>query len=256
MGTITQLYGLNNDALAKSQVFIAGLECEIESVRNRENLAGFKATEDGSLRNSGVEFISPPVDRLALGAMFKNLHASLHLYNREEAFSPRTSTHVHVNCKSLNDEQVKNIVLMYALLEEFFFAMVDGNRRGNIHCVPLSETFLSNYYNANLNHMLQRWHKYTALNLLPLAKLGTIEFRHLQGTNDQNLLEEWLLALDKLWSAGQKIQVDEALLTNHDALLDLFLMIFNHSKKVMALLPCFDDLTQASIIDVKLSLVK
>ena len=256
MATITQLYGLNNDTLAKSPVFIAGLECEIESVRSQKNLAGFQATADGSLRNNGIEFISPPVDRVALGAMFRNLHASIEFYDREEAFSPRTSTHVHVNCKPLQEEQVKNIVLLYALLEEFFFAMVDNTRRGNIHCVPLSETFLCNYYNTGLNNMIQRWHKYTALNLLPLSKLGTIEFRHLQGTDDSNLLEEWLLAIDKLWQTGQKVKVDEALLTNHDALLDVYHLIFNHSKKVMALTPCFDDLTEASVIDVKLSLVK
>lgn len=134
--------------------------------------------------------------------------------------------------------------------------MVDSSRRGNIHCVPLTETFLCNYYSHNLNHMLTRWHKYTALNVLPLAKLGTIEFRHLQGTDDTNLMETWLTTLENLWKLGQEVKITEETLSSKDTLREWFVKLFGHSTKIMALEPCLFDMIGNNLIDVKLSLVK
>lgn len=256
MSTIAQIYG-GDATYIRDDIFIAGLECEIESVRKyADNLPEFKPTEDGSLRNNGVEFISLPLGRDPLLTAFKNLHAKIEFKNKAEAFSPRTSTHVHVNCLALDEKQVKQIVLLYALFEEFFFAMVDSSRRGNIHCVPLTETFLPNYYQQTINTMIQRWHKYTALNILPLAKLGTIEFRHLQGTDNPELLSDWLRALENLWWVGQRTTIDETSLTDKSTIRRWFLDIFQHSSRIMALEPCLDDMIKNSLIDVKLSLVK
>lgn len=253
---VAELFGHRLDhPLTQASDFIAGLECEIESVHKAKGIGQFQCTEDGSLRNHGVEFISAPLPKNVLIDEFKNLHAVITYYSKEEAFSPRTSTHVHVNCRPLDEKQVKNVVLLYALFEEFFFSMVDSSRRGNIHCVPLTETFLCNYYGYNLNNMIQRWHKYTALNLIPLTKFGTIEFRHLQGTDDVNLMEEWLTTLENLWSLGQQIEINASTLSDKDTLRRWFGHIFGHSNKIMALEPCLFDMIRNSLIDVKLSLV-
>lgn len=256
MPNISKLFGHDEThSLSQVKVFVAGLECEIESVRSKTNLAGFGATHDGSLRNEGIEFISQPLPRETLLGAFKNLHAKIEYYNKDEAFSPRTSTHVHVNCRTLDDKQVKTMTLLYALFEEFFFTMVDDTRRGNIHCVPLTETVLTNYYGYDLNYMLSRWHKYTALNLLPLGKLGTVEFRHMQGTDNVDLMTEWLTTLDNLWTLCQKVQITQETLSNPDTLSDWFTQIFQASPKIMALKPCLGEMIQDSLIDVKFSLV-
>lgn len=254
--TITEMFGHDpKSPLSVTKEFIAGLECEIESVLSKKNMMGFHATNDGSLRNEGIEFISEPLPRDILMDSFKKLHAKIEYYNKSEAFSPRTSTHVHINCRMLTDTQVKTLMLLYALYEEFFFAMVDESRRGNIHCVPLTETVLTNYYGYDLNYICQRWHKYTALNLLPLQKLGTVEFRHMQGTNDEQLMSEWLAVLDNLWHLAQTTVITSTALSSKETLEHWFTTIFKPSPKIMALKPCLSEMTQNSLIDVKFSLV-
>jgi hypothetical protein len=216
---------------------------------------GFEATDDGSLRNNGVEFISIPLPKEYLLQCFHDLHATIEYYNREEAFSSRTSTHVHINCRSLEPEQVKNLILLYALYENFFFALCEQGRRDNIHCVPLSETFLPNYYSKELGFLVEKWHKYTALNILPLMKLGTVEFRHLQGTGDTVLFGEWLTALDNLWTLCQTDKVSPETLTDERSLKDWWKRLFGHSSRIMMLEPSFNSVIANNLLDVKFAFI-
>lgn len=205
MSTIYSIYGVAG--YQESSEMLVGLECEIECigdwnsrVRDRWNI-----TEDGSLRNRGKEFISQPIPIGTALANFKVLHDNLiFLGNPEGPFSERTSIHVHVNCQPYEEAEIRNVVLMYALFEEYFFKMVHPSRRENIHCVPLVETFLPGYYNAGLRTLHERWtaHKYTALNIRPLSTLGTIEFRHMHGHDDVNLLGRWLRTINNLFTCA------------------------------------------------------
>jgi len=188
-------------------------------------------------------------------ASFKNLHASIQYHEKSEAFSPRTSTHVHINCRTLDSEEARQLVLFYALFEEFFFAMVDKSRRANIHCVPLTETFLPQIYRYDLTRYIKNWHKYTALNVIPLLKQGSIEFRHLQGTNDAQLLSEWLTTLDNLWQICQREELTTETLADTAKLKQYWKTLFGHSPRVMALEPAFNNVIQNSLIDVKFAFV-
>lgn len=253
--SISAAWGLEPDDKLDNPTkgFIAGMECEIEQVHNGQVFNGFSFTEDGSLRCNGAEYISDPMDRMTLLKCFKNLHAQIKLIDPSKAFSFRTSTHVHVNCRTLEMEQVKNIVLLYALFEEVFFAMVDPSRRSNIHCVPLTETYLPNLYREGLPVLHRKWHKYTALNILPLNKIGTIEFRHLQGTNDAVLIDEWLTALENLWNLGKVIHISPESLSSSTTRMLWYSTIFGHSKRMMDLQPIVPNMIKNSVIDVKMS---
>ncbi len=255
--TVATAFNLStNTELNFAREFYAGVECEIESVKNKEeDFEGFVATEDGSLRNYGVEFISIPLPKDELLSCFTNLHAEIEFYNSSEAFSPRTSTHVHINCRSLETEQVKNLILLYALYEDFFFAMCEQGRRDNIHCVPLSETFLPNVYAKPLEVLIEKWHKYTALNIIPLTMLGTVEFRHLQGTGDPELFKEWLTALDNLWTLCQTDKVTPETLTDERALKGWWKCLFGHSSRIMMLEPSFNNVIANNLLDVKFAFI-
>jgi len=50
--------------------------------------------------------------------------------------------------------------------------------------------------------------KYSALNLLPLTKLGTIEFRAMEGTDDLNRIIDWIGILTSLNAYCQKTSLD------------------------------------------------
>lgn len=256
MANIQQEYGLRaHDSLDKINFFVAGIECEIESVEPDQSFENFMSTHDGSLRNDGMEFISKPLDRGTLLHSFRNLHAEIQLYEPEQAFSPRTSTHVHINCRTLTEEQTRQLILFYALFEDFFFAMVNKDRRSNIHCVPLTETFLPQLYRYELLRYIKSWHKYTALNVLPLTKQGSIEFRHLQGTRDDQLLSDWLLTLDNLWHICQREALSTETLADKTKLKFYWKTLFAHSPHIMALEPAFDNVIQNSLLDVKFAFI-
>ena len=255
MTQITEFFGLKPNEFDKATSFIAGMECEIESVRSKHEFEGFMVTTDNSLRNEGVEFISIPLQAPELLRCFKKLHAQIEYYDKYTAFSPRTSTHVHINCRSLSVEQTKQVVMFYALFEEFFFAFVDPSRRSNIHCVPLTETFLPQVYKHPINAMVDHWHKYTALNIIPLTKYGTIEFRHLQGTDDEQLVQQWLSCLENLWSLAQKDVISAHALTDESRLKQWWSYIFRDCPQILALEPTFHNVIRNNLMDVKLSLI-
>lgn len=256
MATIADLWLRSDHPLNKQNIFIAGIECEIECIGSKKNTGIFRATEDGSLRNDGVEYISEPTTRPNLVHEFRNLHATIDNYDRSKCFSPRTSTHVHVNCRPFTMEQVKNLVLLYALFEEFFFTMVSKDRRHNIHCVPLTETFLPNLYRRDLGSMVEGWHKYTAFNLLPLVKQGSVEFRHLQGTDDPVLLDQWLTCLEQLWLLARDTTVTAEALTDTSLLQRWWQSIFDHCPQIMALNPAFPTMIANPLMDVKFAFLE
>lgn len=263
---VYQRIGFKDSPYNNTPVFLAGIECEIEglsehiAVKARPDLKvsdyeGFGIIQDGSLRHNGVEFVSKVFDRPTLVSYFKTLHNNLEFQEGVERFSPRTSTHVHVNVRSLEETHVKNMILLYALYEDFFFMMVDSNRRGNIHCVPLTETYLVNKYRHDYLELAQAWHKYTALNLLPMLKLGSFEFRHLQGTDDAELLNQWLTTLENLWQVCQVCTVDVEFLRSPTRIEEVFISIFGHVPKIMGVRSSLFQVIRNTLLDVKFAFV-
>jgi hypothetical protein len=251
--SIREAYGLES-TVSKSSKFIAGTELEIEDVKGNNISIPWQAIPDGSLRNNGVEFVSPPLDTASLVDGFKHIHAHLICSKAKANFSERTSIHVHINCLDLDTEQVKSIVMWYALFEPVFFAMVDPHRKHNIHCVPLDQTHLSGQYKRPLQEMVERWSKYTALNLIPLHSQGTIEFRHMEGHNDAVKFEWWLKTIENLWQYGRMRPLTRASVLSPQPILEAFDAIFKdapiHNIRSSVLSLCSD-----SLIDVKLSLI-
>ena len=256
MSLLYQEYGLSlmstHHALPEAPMFV-GLECEIEGIRahNRAEAIGFHVTNDGSLRNNGYEYISQPLIPETAIAAFRALHGTIDC-RPDIKFSNRTSIHVHANCMNLESATIRNIVLWYALYEELFFLMCDPDRRNNIHCVALTETYLPSLYHHTLGNLVSRWHKYTALNLKPLAKYGTIEFRHMQGHDDPELLRQWLSAITGLFDLGKSVKITQDTFTE-DLLHMGFDQIFGKTN-LAGSWALAQTLISNSIIDVKLGL--
>lgn len=245
-------FGLGSHVAGLS--FIAGVELEIESISQFKTHTGYddwNITEDGSLRNNGRELISPPLPLEKLVEGFKAIHKDLVFTKKEEAFTERTSIHVHVNMLDNSMEETKSMLLWYALFEPVFFAMCDYKRRNNIHCVGLDQTNASEHYNRSLSYLVGRWHKYTAFNLKPLGSIGTIEFRHMEGHNDAVRFEEWLKTLRNLRQYGIDVPMKEEMLTP-DNILKAFDAIFKDSK-IKSLRPSVLELISNNILDIKLS---
>lgn len=171
-----------------------GLEMEIENVECfvHNGSPYWRLTEDGSLRNHGYEFITPPI------RAWRVEHALHQLLTKQippdVEYSDRTSVHVHINVRTLTVPQLEALVLTYLLFEKTLFSWIGHNRYENIFCVPICETNMG----LMLDGLIQRnnphitWQKYTALNLLPITEKGTIEFRHLHGTGDIKKIITWI----------------------------------------------------------------
>lgn len=242
----------------KSEQTLFGVELEIESVNREVNWRNYnpiiEMKEDHSLRNNGKEFITPPLDLKTTLSLFENVHESVSFYKKDEKFSERTSIHVHVNCQNMELEHVRQAILLYALYEECFFSMVEPSRRDNIHCVPLTDTYLPSYFRQNLTTMVSRWSKYTALNILPLKTLGTMEFRHMQGHDDTELLRDWLLCIENLLSLAKTSPLKVESLTEEN-IKKWFNDIFGTTtfwRKTNVNLPF---LTENTIINVKMGFI-
>lgn len=221
MSTVSDAYGMRvprpwkyaDTVACTNPDLIVGLELETENCRNSDEAysrigspLGIDVKTDNSLRvvdgNLAYEFITKPT-------MMKNVLATLGEFFKQTGFnddnySDRCSVHVHVNCTDMTFEQVSAVALIYTVVEQILFEFVNqrpGNKEGwsrdtNIYCVPWNQCrdHLNLVYNFTKNPAiaLRRWQKYTALNLLPLTRFGTMEWRHMHGTADMAKLTTWL----------------------------------------------------------------
>jgi len=212
--TIYEDFGIElaNEDCAEADYFICGTEYEIEDVHvvkikkfdigtdNPYWFGDLGAIKDGSLRNNGIEFVTRPVPFKRAIELFTELRDQLKLGS--DPYSARTSTHVHVNVASLSTDQLKHFVLLYALFEPVFFKFAGDLRKHNTHCVPLGHTLLPGQYTKSIGTLVDIWSKYSAFNLKPVKTIGTVEFRHLFGTGDVKVYQQWLTMLKDLWECA------------------------------------------------------
>lgn len=193
----------NNNPITKpmelvDQHTLVGIEVEVENMKNfvPEMPVYWQVKNDSSLRNSGLEFTSIPLRsnqvEHALDYLIKQITST-----NVPVFSNRCSVHVHLNVRDFTINQLINLVIIYSLFEKHFFHIAGTKRESNIFCVPLYKTEPS-FKLSNIRSALSSWHKYNALNLGTtigsnnLPAYGTVEFRHLYGTLDKNILMDWI----------------------------------------------------------------
>lgn len=189
-----------------------GIEVELErwNVGRLPPQPWWSATSDGSLRNSGIEYVfrQPLFGQDIISAV-----NWLWEHIEERNCSSRCGIHVHLNVTDLSCEQLTKLLALYALIEKSLFNFVGHNRDKSNFCLP--------WYTAG-NHLVQYVHyatkiqeltqnkksrreeiraasrrlmdmpRYSALNLASLTKFGTVEFRQLETTPDKERVFDWI----------------------------------------------------------------
>ena len=179
-----------------------GIEIEIEGVgANSINLYEvWEPKEDGSLRNSGVEYVSCPIKgkriSFALNQFFGSINKGFH-------FSPRTSIHIHLNVLDLYPRQVGAIIMVHNVFEKLLYRFIGGDRDKNNFCVPICESntgdhFLKTFLSEDYRPQSYEHIRYSGLNMDAIRKFGSLEFRHLGGTSDTFKIVKWINLIFRL----------------------------------------------------------
>lgn len=251
------LKGISSIPVIDPTAFL-GIEVEVEGVKVSKELLNlvtpiWGVTPDGSLRNNGVEFVSVPIRAKYAHKSLELLRVALAKHSKYE-FSERTSIHIHMNVRRLTLEQLFVLLITYLVVEKSLFQFVERcgvNRENNIFCVPITEskyhlnldkTFKDwevKAFEAFIENLMQGWKKYTALNLLPLSDKGTIEFRHMGGTIDVDLLMTWInliLSLKKFsYTTSLESLLDRINTLNSSSLYGAFLSdVFGRFSNLLA----------------------
>lgn len=222
MAKVVNMFGL-----PKTQgMFGLEVECEGNNLPYLEaGLGPWVSVDDGSLRgvfpktrceyilNNPLNYDKAIESIEVLGETFKNNNSILN-------YSFRTSVHVHVNVQDLDEVQVLNFIYLYLLYEESLVDFCGEGRKANRFCLRLQD---ADGLSEVLHHIFTRGLfgikefredniRYSSINLWPLVKYGSLEFRAMKGTHDPELLIPWLTALKELREKATKPNTTPALI--------------------------------------------
>jgi hypothetical protein len=178
-----------------------GIEVEAEYAENlvTNPSSSWKVVHDGSLKRDGLEFVTHPIElkymEMELIRLFESMNGT---------YTNRTSIHVHMNARDFTYEELARFLLLYMVYEKCLYKY-SGDRYLNEYCIPIceaTESLVSNINNIKQGYPLAGWCKYYGLNLRPLyseerfggeahPKIGTVEFRQLEGTNNIRRIIDW-----------------------------------------------------------------
>lgn len=223
--TLKQMEAMNLPESYKNEYTgqLVGIEVEVENANLTEQPNKvWSIKDDGSLRNTGREFVTAPIPASMAPFALQNLLRTA--LSQECCFGPRTSIHVHFNMITYDIEHIKDLVLFYAAFEPLFYRFIGRGRMKNIYCVPITEAggLLYQLETGDLAHTVQLWSKYTGLNLVTLSNYGTIEARHMHGTFDVEKVSIWIRVWCKLIDFVMKneTKVNRGLLASLDSKTD------------------------------------
>jgi hypothetical protein len=139
----------------------------------------------------------------------------------------RTGFHVHLDIRDLEEKEIHNVLLLYCLLEKPIFNFVGKDRWKSNFSVPW---FRSDSYFTLLKQIegvgemssvglsgysvrLKNLQRYSALNCQAIAKLGTLEFRHMENSIDEITTKQ--VDFIKLCMALKKLAQEQYALGRH-----------------------------------------
>lgn len=211
--------------LENIEFFKGGSQCITPYLKSLPLPSGFwKWVEDGSLRE-GTEFIfRGPLVGANISAALDEMTTFLEIYRMDDEpvrITDRCSVHVHLDVRDFCKEELNNLILMYLVVERVLFQHINPLRLKNNYCRPLSDSSFKYILHEMLNKssysglpslcqiVNRECDKYSALNVLPITKFGSIEFRHHHGTADLAKVKEWINVILALKVASRNFDIHD-----------------------------------------------
>lgn len=199
-----------------------GVEIEVEGIAMAHgfdllNDISWTTTHDGSLREGGVEIISPPMSISDSVIHITQVYDWIRLNSGYP--SVRTGIHVHFDMTEQTVEAMLAVCTLYALLEPVIYDALPQDREENIYCVPWyrapDQAEILGYayaegkrYSRNISETC----KYTGLNLGSLRQHGTLEFRMAPTFGTPQELVTWIELLNSVVSMGLSLNTPEGVM--------------------------------------------
>lgn len=216
---------VGNGYRIKADVPHFGIELEVERAMPPGEISDslWTTVGDGSLRNSGVEFLSSrPFTKAEVVEQVPLFYDWMTRYNYDRSI--RTSTHVHVNVLAMTEQQVQAACIVYTLVEPLLFRYCGRMREENIYCVPwyraTDEVKVVRDMHDDIG-MVRSACKYSALYLEPILRFGTLEFRHAPVFDTAGQLLSWVDMCERVVYSGFE-SIDEVLDTFEELSADEF----------------------------------
>ena len=188
-----------------------GIEIEYENVEwSGPRLTHWTVTGDGSLRDSGGEFVSAPLRFDATDIALSELEP--HVSSGGFVASYRCGLHTHMNMRPYTVGQVWSLATLYALIEPTVYDQYAVGREDNSFAVPmyLNDHQVRCLYTDINNLRSGHSHncaaigtsKYSGLNFHRLHDLGTLEMRQPYSTTDFDAIRSWIDFCKRLVQQG------------------------------------------------------
>jgi hypothetical protein len=138
---------------------------------------------------------------------------------KKPSASSRCSVHVHINVREMTLEEFSSFMVLYLIFERSLYRF-SGDRWNSNFCVPLYaapqfpkqvlESINAGQWKNKPLEDYVHWYKYLGLNICPIVgkdgsnAQGTVEFRHMKGTTNVNLIINWINLIISLKIASKK----------------------------------------------------
>lgn len=187
-----------------------GLELELEEIpvaAVEGELKYWKIVKDGSLRDAselfvGKEFIfNQPLYGKDISAALDELDNLWDTHGKPKA-TLNCSTHVHIDVRDLDTDDIIKICMIHLILEDVLFRYEGTGRDYSNFCVPWRDMPISNKSKikdldnpGKFLRTAESWSKYSSLNISAIRRQGSIEFRHMHGLVKKEEILRWIKIL-------------------------------------------------------------
>lgn len=201
---------------------LVGVELELENMPDDGMFNHWKVVNDGSLKNSGYEFVfSQPFGGKDVEEALSEFNTYIISNGLEPEISERTSVHVHIDVRDLEMDDYINFIGLYLVFEMSLFNYCGVDRASNTFSMPwrkLDQTvfeFAGCKSVSQLHRLINKLEqsKYTSINIGSTKTFGSIEFRGHGGEWRKDKLLVWinLLLSIKKYILSNKINWDNLL---------------------------------------------
>lgn len=190
---------------------LIGMEVEVEGDNLPQEIPSYwKVETDNSLRGEAKEYIlKRPFDPKSVSKAIDILVKAT--ANSELHFSHRTSVHVHINVCSLTRNQLINFLFISYFFDKTLSRFGGREIKGNRFALRISDAEGQLQLFSKLACKKESWFvpdiqsgKYAAINLAPVGKYGSVEFRSMRGTLDPVVLKNWVSMIVALYNFSLK----------------------------------------------------